>query len=111
MAFIGREALLRQREAPLTKRLLVFTLTDPDPLLFGNEPVWRDGVLVGRTTSGAYGYTVGRAVAMGYVYHPEGVTDPYVAAGRWELEVAGERMSATVHRRPPYDPTGSRPRA
>ena len=111
VAFIGREALLRQREAPLTKRLLVFTLTDPDPLLFGNEPVWRDGVLVGRTTSGAYGHTLGRAVAMGYVYHPAGVTDPYVAAGRWELEVAGERMSATVHRRPPYDPTGSRPRA
>jgi 4-methylaminobutanoate oxidase (formaldehyde-forming) len=48
---------------------------------------------------------------MGYVYHVEGVTDPYVAAGRWEIEVAGERMRATVHLRAPYDPSGSRPRA
>ncbi|MGH7332896.1 MAG: GcvT family protein [Candidatus Rokuibacteriota bacterium] len=110
-SFIGREALLRQREAPLRKRLLTFTLDDPEPLLFGNEPVWRDGALVGRTTSGAYGYTLGGAIALGYVHRPEGVSDPYVAAGRWELEVAGERIRATAHLRPPYDPTGSRPRA
>ena len=111
VAFIGREALLRQREAPLGKRLLAFTLDDPEPLLFGNEPVWRDGTLVGRTTSGAYGHTLGRAVALGYVHHPAGVDDPYVSAGGWELEVAGERVRAAAHLRPPYDPTGARPRA
>jgi 4-methylaminobutanoate oxidase (formaldehyde-forming) len=110
-AFMGREALMRQREAPLTKRLLVFTLDDPEPLLFGNEPVWRDDLLVGRTTSGAHGHTLGRAVALGYVRHPGGVSDSYVTAGRWSLEVAGERLPATPHLRPPYDPTGSRPRA
>ncbi len=109
--FIGRDALLRQRDAPLTKRLVTFTLDDPEPLLFGNEPVWRDGTIVGRTTSGAYGHTLGRAVALGYVHHPAGVDDPYVTAGRWEIEVAGERVRATAHLRPPYDPTGSRPRA
>jgi glycine cleavage system T protein len=109
-AFIGREALLRQRRAPLTRRLLVFTLNDPEPLLLGNEPVWRDGTLVGRTTSGAYGHTLRRSVALGYVEHPVGVDAPYVGAGRWELEVADERMRATAYLRPPYDPTGARPR-
>jgi 4-methylaminobutanoate oxidase (formaldehyde-forming) len=109
--FIGREALLRQRGTPLTKRLVVFTLDDPEPLLLGNEPAWRDGVLVGRTTSGAYGHTLGCSVGMGYVQHPSGVDDGYVGAGRWELEVAGERVGATPHLFAPYDPTGTRPRA
>ena len=110
-AFIGREALLRQRATPPTKRLLVFTLDDPEPLLFGNEPVWRDGALVGRTTSGAYGHTLGRAVGLGYVHHAAGLDEAYVMRGRWELEVAGARIGSTVHLRAPYDPASARPRA
>ncbi|HYC15309.1 MAG TPA: FAD-dependent oxidoreductase, partial [Stellaceae bacterium] len=87
--FIGRDALLRQRETRLTKRLLQFALDDPEPLLYHNEPIWRDGKLVGRTTSGAYGHHLGRAIALGYVHDEAGVN----ASGRWEVEVAGVRYA------------------
>jgi 4-methylaminobutanoate oxidase (formaldehyde-forming) len=108
--FVGRDALLRQREAPLARRLVTFTLDDPEPLLLGDEPVWRDGLLVGRVTSGAYGHTLGRSVGLGYVRHPEGVDDAFVRAGRWELEIATERVPAAAQVEPPYDPRSTRVR-
>src|SRR5262249_38264967 len=67
--FTGREALLTQREKPLTPRLLVFVLDDPEPLLYHDEPVWRDGALVGRIASGAYGPTLRRSVGLGWGAH------------------------------------------
>jgi heterotetrameric sarcosine oxidase gamma subunit len=108
--FLGRDALLRQREAPLGRRLLMFTLVDPQPLLLGDEPIWRDGALVGRITSGAYGHTLGRSVGMGYVSHTGGVDAAFVASGRWELELATERFPAAASLEPPYDPTSARVR-
>ncbi len=65
--FIGRDAVLRKKESGLTKRLLQFQLEDPEPLLFHNEPVLRDGQIVGYLTSGAYGHYLGSAVGLGYV--------------------------------------------
>src|SRR5207247_2051765 len=65
--FAGRDALLRHRDTSLARRLVMFTLADPQPLLLGDEPIYRDGVLVGRITSGAYGHTLGRPVGMGFV--------------------------------------------
>jgi 4-methylaminobutanoate oxidase (formaldehyde-forming) len=108
--FLGRDALLAQRETPLRRRLVVFTLQDPEPLLYHDEPIWRDGTLVGRLTSGAYGHTLGRAVGLGYVEHADGVTDAFVASGRWELEIACERVPARAQLSPPYDPRGLRVR-
>src|SRR5206468_6371757 len=66
-SFTGRDALLAQQGQPLTRRLAVFVLDDPDPLLYHVEPIWRDGALVGRIASGAYGHTVGRAVGLGWI--------------------------------------------
>ena len=109
--FVGRDALLRQHEAPLGRRLVMFTLADPEPLLLGDEPIWRDGVLVGRITSAAYGHTLGRSVGMGYVTHAAGVDATFVKSGRWELELATERFAATASLQPPYDPTSARVRA
>ena len=108
--FIGRDALLAQRDRPLSRRLVVFTLEDPSPLLYHDEPIWRDGALVGRITSGAYGHTLGRAVGLGYVGHPDGVTDAFIASGRWELEIAGARLPARAQLAPPYDPKSIRVR-
>ena len=108
--FTGREALLRQRDTPLARRLVMFALDDPEPLLLGDEPIWRDGALVGRITSGAYGHTLGRSVGMGYVAHPDGVDAPFVQAGRWELEIATERFPATARLESLYDPTSARVR-
>jgi 4-methylaminobutanoate oxidase (formaldehyde-forming) len=111
IGFTGRDALLRQRQKPLTRRLVMFTLHDPEPLLLGDEPICRDGSLVGRITSGSCGHTLGRAVGMGYVTHPAGVDTAFLRAGRWELEVATERFAATASLEPPYDPRSARVRA
>jgi glycine cleavage system T protein len=110
VAFIGRESLLAQRESPRRRRLVVFTLDNPEPLLYHDEPIWRDGELVGRITSAAYGHTLGRAVGLGYVAHPVGVDDRFVETGRWELEIAGERHGARAGLAPPYDPKALRVR-
>jgi 4-methylaminobutanoate oxidase (formaldehyde-forming) len=109
--FLGRDALLARHGKPLRRRLVVFTLEDPEPLLYHDEPVWRDGELVGRITSGAYGHTLGRAVGLGYVERADGVTDAFVETGRWELEVACERVPARAQLTPPYDPESRRVRA
>ena len=108
--FIGRDAVLRQRDEGVTRRLAVFTLEDPEPLLLGNEPIWRDGQLVGRTTSGAFGHTLGVSVGMGYVEGPDVVTNEWIRGGAYELEVATERFPAKVRLTAPYDRRGSRVR-
>jgi 4-methylaminobutanoate oxidase (formaldehyde-forming) len=109
--FVGRDALLRQRGTPLPRRLVMFTLDDPEPLLLGDEPIYREGALVGRITSGAFGHTLGRSVGMGYVAHADGVDEAFLQAGRWELEIATERFPATAQLEPPYDPKSTRVRS
>ncbi|MBI2963197.1 MAG: aminomethyl transferase family protein, partial [Deltaproteobacteria bacterium] len=110
--FIGREALLRQREAgPLKRRLVQFVLEDPEPLLYHNEPIYRDGVLNGYTTSAMYGHTLGAAVAMGYVTEEGGVGDDFVLGGRYEIEIGNTRHPARASLAPLYDPKSSRVRA
>ncbi len=65
--FTGREALLKQKEAgPLGKRMVMFNLKDPEPVLFGEEVVLMDGRIAGYLSSGAYGFTLGASVGMGY---------------------------------------------
>jgi glycine cleavage system aminomethyltransferase T/glycine/D-amino acid oxidase-like deaminating enzyme len=102
--FLGREALLRQRAAGVKKRLGLFTLDNPEPVLWGSEPILRDGVMVGYTTSGSYGHTVGRGVGMGYVRHREPITNEFLLVGRYEILVNGVREPATLHLKCPVDP-------
>ena len=108
--FNGRKALLRQLEDGVQKRLAIFTLEDPEPLLLGEEPIYRDGEMVGRTTSGAYGHTVGRSLGMGYVENDDGVDPAYIRSGSYEIEIRAERFPATASLRPPYDPRSERVR-
>ncbi|PYN86883.1 MAG: FAD-dependent oxidoreductase [Candidatus Rokuibacteriota bacterium] len=110
-SFVGRDALLAQREKPLARRLVVFVLDDSEPLLYHDEPIWRDGALVGRIASGAYGHTLGRSVGLGWVADPDGVTESFVTTGRWEIEIACERRRARAQLAPPYDPKSLRVRA
>jgi 4-methylaminobutanoate oxidase (formaldehyde-forming) len=110
--FIGRDALARQREAGVGKRLVQFALAGSDKLLYHNEPVWRDGVIVGETSSGMYGHTLEQSLAMGYVANPDGATDAaFVGTGKYEIEVAGERIPALASLQPWYDPKSLRVRA
>jgi glycine cleavage system aminomethyltransferase T/glycine/D-amino acid oxidase-like deaminating enzyme len=109
-AFIGREALLRRADAPLTRRLVHLALDSAEALLYHDEPIWRDGQLVGRTTSGMFGHTVGRAVALGYLEYAGGVNREFVESGTYEIEIACQRHAAQVSLRPFYDPERKRPR-
>ncbi len=106
--FIGREALLAQRGGPLAKRLVSFVLDEPEALPLGDEPIWCDGRIVGSTTSAAYGHTLGRTVAMGYVSRSGGVDAAYLSQARFEIEIAGGRFAARGSLKAPYDPDGLR---
>ncbi len=106
--FQGREALEAQANGKLPRLLAGFT-TDPSVVLLGRETIYRDGKRVGWLSSGGYGYTVGRSIGYGYVRDPEhGVDRDTVLSGRYELEVATERVPAEVFLDPLYDPTMSR---
>ncbi len=109
--FIGRDALLRQKETGVAKRLVQFLLEDPEPLLYHNEPIVRDGEMVGYLSTGNYGHTLGAAVGLGYLRNEGGVDAAFVSAGRYEIEIAGERVPARASLRPLYDPKSERLRA
>ncbi|MFO1058005.1 MAG: FAD-dependent oxidoreductase [Dongiaceae bacterium] len=109
--FLGRPAIEAQAGQPLTKRLAGFTTEDPGIVLLGRETIFRDGRQVGWLTSGGYGYTVGQAIGYGYVRAAEGVPTAFLQSGRWELEVAGERVPARLHLEPLYDPRNERVKA
>jgi 4-methylaminobutanoate oxidase (formaldehyde-forming) len=93
---------------PATRQLLQVKLDDPEPLLYHGESLVREGRVVGRVTSGAYGHTLDAAVGLAYVEgSPEGI-DEIASAGGVEVEIAGARVPATLSRRPFYDPGGAR---
>jgi glycine cleavage system T protein len=102
--FIGREALVRQREAGIPKRLVQFQLRSPEPLLYHNEPIWRGDAIVGFVRSGMYAHTLGAAVGLGYVMDAVGGIEP----DAYEIEVAGVRQAALASLRPLYDPKNDR---
>ncbi len=105
--FIGRDAVLRKRDSGLERRLLQFRLTDPDPLLYHNEPILRDGAIVGHLSSGAYGHHLGGAIGMGYV-PCKGQTADELLGSRYEIDVAGRRFGAVASLKPMYDPGNER---
>ena len=107
-SFIGRDAILRQKETGVKARLVQFALTDSEAMLYHNEPIYRDGIIVGNIESGMYGHTLGAAIGLGYVKNEEGVDADFVKSGTYELEVAGQRIAASASLRPMYDPKSER---
>ena len=110
--FLGRDALLEQKARGLLgKRLVQVMLHDVSsnaPLLYHEEPILRDGVIVGSTKSGAWGFRLERSIGMGYVACDAGVTTQWLESGRWEIEVACARYAASVQLQPWYDPRNAR---
>ncbi|TMC52631.1 MAG: FAD-dependent oxidoreductase [Chloroflexi bacterium] len=103
--FIGREALLKQRDSPAETKLACLVLDDPRSIALGSEPVRIDGEVAGRVTSGGYGYTVAQSIA--YAYIP--VACPVGTAV--EVDIFGSWIAGRVAKEPLYDPTGSRVRS
>ena len=110
--FIGKEILAKQRARNVQpKRLLCLALEDNSasaPMIYHEEPIYRDGVIVGSTTSGAWGHRVNRSLGLGYVKNEAGVTREWIDSGKWEVELAWKRYPAKAQLQSFYDPKGDR---
>ncbi|WP_193101396.1 GcvT family protein [Burkholderia sp. Z1] len=105
-AFIGKEAALEAKDEKPTHRLVMLEVEATDADASGFEPIWIGDNVVGFTTSGGYGHTVKKSLALGYIE-----TDAIHANTGYEVHVLGERRSASLLSQVPYDPTGARMRA
>jgi glycine cleavage system aminomethyltransferase T len=109
VAFIGRDAALRQKEAgPPTRRLAQVLVKDPEPLLFHAEVLHRNGKPVGYVRAGSYGHTLGGAVGLAMIEAGEPINPTYLKDATWEIDIAGSRYPAAVSLRPLYDPDMTR---
>ncbi|MEA2614023.1 MAG: hypothetical protein QOI52_1982, partial [Chloroflexota bacterium] len=107
--FVGREALVAQRDAGTrTSRMVQVLLQDPEPLLYHHEQVYRDGVHIGENRNGAYGHTLGGAVGLAMLESEDGITDDMISTGSYEVDVNGAMVPATVSLTPLYDPKRER---
>jgi 4-methylaminobutanoate oxidase (formaldehyde-forming) len=102
--FIGRTALLKKRDAPAPTKLACLVLSDPRSVALGSEPVRIEGEVVGRVTSGGYGYTVEKSIAFAYVPSNAAVGTPV------EVEIFGTWVAGQIAKEPLYDPSGTRVR-
>jgi 4-methylaminobutanoate oxidase (formaldehyde-forming) len=102
--FIGSRALREARESGAARRLRCIVLEDPRSVALGNEPVRVDGEVLGRVTSGGYGYTVESSIA--YAYLPAHVD----VGAEVEIDIFGRWVQGEVAREPLFDPDGSRVR-
>ncbi len=111
--FIGRDAILRAKEAGAPRRRMAQFMVDCDdaPRLYHNEPIRLGESYVGSVTSGAWGHRIDRSLGMGYVSHPEGVTPAWLAEGSFEVEVALRRYPVKLQLAPWYDLKGLRIKA
>ena len=106
--FIGREALARQKQSGVRKRLVQFKLNSPDKLLYHNEPVWQGEAIVGFIRSAMFGHSLGASVGLGYVTAADGGIVGDIGPDDYEIEVAGVRCPARASLRPLYDPRNER---
>ena len=109
--FLGREALVAQKEAGVTQRLRCLVLDDRKAVALGNEPVrLPDGDVVGRITSGGLGYTARSRRSRSPTCPVDGGAEPRDGT-RLEVGIFGELVGATVTADPLYDPRSERVRA
>jgi glycine cleavage system aminomethyltransferase T/glycine/D-amino acid oxidase-like deaminating enzyme len=103
--FVGRDALVAQRDSGVrTSRMVQVLVEDPEPLLYRDEQLYRDGEHVGENRIGAFGHTLGGSVGLAIVERDDDVSDDYLASGSWELDIAGTRYPVRVSLEPMYDP-------
>ena len=104
--FVGREAALAEKHSGGALRLLAFAVDAADADAIGDEPIWHEGSVVGWVTSGGYGHSVGKSLALGYV-----PAEFAASSGTFEIEIIGDRRPAVRLDAPAFDPQGTRMRA
>tara|TARA_B100000902_G_C27177192_1_gene846986 strand:+ start:160 stop:729 length:570 start_codon:yes stop_codon:yes gene_type:complete len=109
--FIGREALLKQRGKTLAKRLIQFRVEDQDLISYHDDPIFRNGVYVGRTTGGMWSHTQDRCLTMAYLNNPSGVDQAWLDSGDWQIEIGTRRRPVTPSIRSFYDPKNQKVRS
>ena len=109
--FIGREALLAQKEQPRTKRLIQLRIEDPELISYHDDPIFRDGVYVGRTTGGMWSHTQDRCLSMAYLNNPSGVDQSWLDSGDWQIEIGTRRRAVTPSIKSFYDSANQRVRS
>jgi 4-methylaminobutanoate oxidase (formaldehyde-forming) len=108
VGFLGRAAVEEAKSRPAPRRIVSFVLDDPSAYPWGGELVLRDGVPVGQVTSAAWGAALGSAVGLALIGdRASGTASPqWVRDGSYEIDLAGQRLSATVTLRGPFDAEG-----
>ncbi len=105
--FVGRDGAIRERDEGPKRRLVTLVVDADDADVIGDEPVWRDGEVIGWVTSGGYAHYVKKSVALAYV--PAAYTS-VADDNAFEVEILGEKRKATLTPRPLLDPEGARMR-
>lgn len=108
--FIGRDALTKQLDSVLKRKLVLFTLKDPEPLIYHDEPIYCNGELVSENTHGSYAHVLGCAIGMCYLKNSNGIDDEWILSGNYEINVEGKLYPIKIHLEPPYDPKSKRVR-
>lgn len=109
--FIGKPAILNRHRDGVSSCLMQFMLRDPEALLFGKEPILRNGEIVGRLTSASYGWSVGGSIGMGYVSLPPDLTRSELAEEPYHIMAEGRAVEARASLRALYDLTNARMRS
>jgi dimethylglycine dehydrogenase len=104
--FIGRDAALADRDAEPEHKLVALEIDAEGTDAWGYEPIWRGDEYAGFVTSGAYGHTVEKSLALGYVKTPYLET----SGGEFSVHLVDGRRPARILPEPPYDPTASKMR-
>ncbi|MBT8433580.1 MAG: aminomethyltransferase family protein, partial [Gammaproteobacteria bacterium] len=102
--FIGKAALLEHRDESPASRLVSIVLDSVDAQPLGNEPVYHNGRVIGKTTSAAFGYRIGRPVAIALV-NSQG--ENFLDGLEVDVDIAGSQNAGTILLNPAYDPEGS----
>jgi len=105
--FIGREAALAERDAEPEHRLVALEIDSIDADAWGYEPIWHGDEYAGYVTSGAYGHTVEKSLALAYVKTP--FLD--VSKDEFSVHVVDQRRPAIILSEPPYDPDAKQMRS
>lgn len=105
--FIGRTALAEKRDAGAENRIVSIVFDDLDAVPLGNEPVYSDGEIVGKTTSAAFGYRIARPIALADL----ALTTADLEGNSVEVDIGGGRYSGKVVTGAVFDPSGTRMRS
>jgi 4-methylaminobutanoate oxidase (formaldehyde-forming) len=110
--FLGRERLAEQKASGAVQKYrtvacVVEGVDHTGPYLIHNEPIWRDGEIVGHVTSGDWGFRIEAMVGLASLHNENGVSTSWIEEGGFDVQIAGKMYPLKVQVAPFYDPAGA----